>query len=323
VMPKTLPPWADVFTFNGEARHLRYRLQLHSAFVSAFVVIESNTTFMGRPKSRSQLAAHLLSQEDRRRWNVDVLQMEYTRKEKEQSNPWQKEFATRRFATKVIAERFPGHRVYHSDVDEFLDPAAMQDLEVNTCLAPRLRFYYYSEHCPVNETWAGAIITRTDTPWFQKHAKRGVMLRAHGGTALAHSNHACNISEAFLGWHFSYAMTNNDMLHKLRSFSHAYYGSIRYILNQQDPAAFLDAKVRDCSDIMGRNPSKEGTPRAEESAYDGHLPPLLGWPAHPLAPRDTVVLQAMSNRSVWPHAQQQHRYSKVPVKLLGTTLFSI
>ena len=54
---------------------------------------------MGRPKSRSQLAAHLLSQEDRRRWNVDVLQMEYTRKEKEQSNPWQKEFATRRFAT--------------------------------------------------------------------------------------------------------------------------------------------------------------------------------------------------------------------------------
>ena len=228
-------PWADVFTFNGEAQLLKYRLALHSRFVSSFVVVESNVSFMGRPKSHTLMADYLLSTEDRRRYNVDVLQTPFTERERGPGNPWVKEFATRKFVTRVIADRFPSHRVYHSDVDELLDPQAVAELDVTQCIAPRLRFYYYSEHCPVNETWAGSIITRTDSTWFHRHSQRSTMLRAHAGTALSHANHACNISDAYLGWHMSYALPNEAILVKMRSFSHAYFGSIKYVLNQRDP----------------------------------------------------------------------------------------
>ena len=50
-------PFVDVFTYNGEAEMLRYRLALHSAFASSFLLLETNTTFTGRPKRRAEMAA--------------------------------------------------------------------------------------------------------------------------------------------------------------------------------------------------------------------------------------------------------------------------
>lgn len=266
---------------------LRYRLALHSRFVASSVVIESNTTFTGRRKQPSQLASSILTTAERRKWNVDVVEVPLSEKDRTSSNPWIKEFAARRFATAIIAERFPRHRVFHSDVDELLDPEAMPSLEVNTCRAPWLRFYYYSEHCPVfDEKWAGAIMVRTDTKWFV-HRSRGnppVMMRAHPGTDLSHARNACAISDRLLGWHMSYAMPSDAILRKLRSFSHAHDGYATAVTKHEDPGAFIDAKVRDCGDILSRR-----AVRAVEGAYDGRLPPLPGWPTHPCAPRDSAV----------------------------------
>ena len=182
-----LLPWADVFTFNGEAEMLRYRLALHSSFVTASVIIESNVTFTGRQKRPSQLASRILTDAERRRVERRRCSSAAKRGNSHVAQPGGKGVCRRRFATSVIAQR-PRHRVYHSDVDELLDPAAMHSLEVTTCIAPRLRFYYYSEHCPVyNETWAGAIIVNTATKWFVDRASGTppVMMRAHPGTDLA------------------------------------------------------------------------------------------------------------------------------------------
>lgn len=283
-----LLPWADVFTFNGEAEMLRYRLALHSSFVTASVIIESNVTFTGRQKRPSQLASRILTDAERRRWNVDVAQVPLSEEIRTSLNPWKKEFAARRFATSVIAQRFPRHRVYHSDVDELLDPAAMHSLEVTTCIAPRLRFYYYSEHCPVyNETWAGAIIVNTATKWFVDRARGTppVMMRAHPGTDLSHARKACAISDRLLGWHMSFAMASDAILQKLRSYSHAHYAGA--VTRQANPSAFIDAKVRACADILGR---LDVGPI--DGAYDGRLPPLPGWPTHPSAPRDDAMKAA-------------------------------
>ena len=95
---------------------------------------------------------------------------------------------------------------------------------------------------------------------------------------------ACPPSQPYVGWHFSYAFSTPVILNKLRSFKHAAFPFLVKLLHQpeEQARAYVDACVSQCLDIIkGRKNSTMGVVR---NAFDDVLPPLLGWPRHPLAP---------------------------------------
>jgi hypothetical protein len=313
-------PFLDAFLFNQEVAMLRYRLALHSAFATATLIVESNSTFSGQPKpslARSSLAAHELA-----RYNVELFTFAPATllAQRPKRGPrgrlrckllsgepgaipicptWLVENAQRASAARLIASspRYSGHAVFFSDVDELLDPRAVPralhllglrsrgSAESRTghaaprrmCINPGLRSFYYGEHCPINERQdyrSSTVLFSADGPWLQTTGE--LRFPAQNRTASA----LCPAPEGGFGWHFSYAFSTQDILAKLRSFSHHQDSFVRAVVEHADAAHMIDARARGCLDLFNRSAKSMYDARP----YDGVLPPLAGWPRHALAP---------------------------------------
>ena len=105
------------------------------------------------------------------------------------------------------------------------------------------------------------------------------MRKLSGGSAPL-----CPGTPSWIGWHLSYFLRTDQILNKLNNFLHAHDNPIRKITKAVDPVAETEKRVRTCTDSHGKGF------RPRWTAFDGRLPPITGWPSHPLAP--TVFTQA-------------------------------
>lgn len=264
-------PIIDIFMFNDEVDMLLYRLQLHGPYVSTFVVVESSMTHAGKQKP---LLASRAVHELQHRYDVQIESVPFTITEQRRGTPFERENAQRRFILDLVRTRFPRHMVYVSDVDELLDfPSLLVSGAMlrSACVRPLLRVYYYGEHCPMKTDgdWAPALVFRTDSNWFTYAAKRHTALRNVGG---------CNSTiPQFAGWHFSFASNTTGILNKLTDFCHAKDSFVRAIVDRVDARRIVEDRVCRCRDLFDRN-------RRHTSSVpiDGKMPPVPGWPRHPL-----------------------------------------
>ena len=88
----------------------------------------------------------------------------------------------------------------------------------------------------------------------------------------------CPGTPHWVGWHLSYFLRTDQIVNKLTHFLHAHDGPIRKITKAVDPVAEVEKRVRGCTDSHGKGF------RPRWAAFDGRLPPVTGWPSHPLAP---------------------------------------
>jgi hypothetical protein len=272
--------------YNGEAETLNYRIRLHAPFASAFVIAESDVTFSGKPRQTTSLAArrelqkHLTPAAEMHFLSVPLAGIQGT----QPGVFWRRESETRIFLLRWLRRHYPSHRIYVSDVDEFLDAAATLTNRLmfhSDCITPMLRYYYYGEHCPRKSKWAQGVIFRSNSSFYAMAVHRNAQLRATDPWTRAR----CPVSDVWMGWHFSYALGTAAILHKLVSFSHARDAVVRALLAgnaSRNATALIEDRVSRCQDLFGR------AGRADEvrlsGAFDGHVPQLPGWPRHPRAP---------------------------------------
>lgn len=274
-------PFVDVCLYNGEADILRYRIKLHAPFTSAFVIVESNVTFSGKPKQTTSKAFRKDLREEMTPAEATIhsLSVPLAHIQDGVRAFWIRESTQRTFLLLWLKENYPAHRIYVSDVDEFLDAGAMLKSRLmfnSDCFIPTLRFYYYGEHCPMRSKWVRAIIFRSSSSFFTTAVHRQAELRATD----TWTRDACPPSRKWMGWHFSYALKTADILQKLRSFAHAKDGFVSALL-AGNVTAKIEDRISRCADLFGRAGETAGM---QSSAFDGHLPQLPGWPRHPLAP---------------------------------------
>ena len=314
----TQPPIVDVTMFNDELSVLRYRIRLHAAFVSTFIVVESNLTWSGRPKRLH--ATEQLTAEEIEKFNVRIVQVPLQRAVgKRMLKNKVREASQRKFLNQYLLTHFPKHVVYISDVDEFLDPDAVHNTLTGplgrkttssgaACVTPRLRMYYYSEHCPVHEEWAVGVLFRSDSRWFRQVTSSFQQLRGFANERTRPRTMHCPIPNGYHGWHFSFAMDTEHILSKMMSFKASDEVQEVIRLNQLEigaRTAIVEQRVRTCTDVFNRPrvlatgmKLPKGTSTCnisfQRNAYDGKLPQLPGWPRSPLAPVSMDQAKAMA-----------------------------
>ena len=279
------PPWVDVALFSNEADLLRYRLRLHASFASHTLVVEGNVTHAGRlkPLLAESIVAPMRT-EGFAKGPIEVvsvpLQFDSLALAKD---PFAIEKAQRVYINKLLARRFPGHRVYFSDCDEYLDPEVAHGALLNagshreSCERPLLRSYYYGEHCTQKKPGGRAVMFRVDGTWFRKILRNEQQIR---------NTLDCSQSKTFSGWHLSYAISTEAILEKIRTISmppsHAQQrAKLLSLPNESAIKAEVERRVRGCLDILER---PESSWILAQVPHDGVLPPVPGWPRHPFAP---------------------------------------
>ena len=313
--------------FNDELDMLDYRLRLMSPVVDTFAVVECDVTISGAPKTlhAHQLlmsragsiapsralylklhggeATGLITEVVLREPAAKVLLLNLSVRSIDVAThakrplPFSRELVIRKFMTFFVGRSFPQSRVLVADVDELLDPGlgAASFKQHSSCIRPRLRHYWFGEHCvkvtPGGRTskgWTQPLIVDTGSPWFGRLRQGLVVLRydGGGGSAFGVESHFkdCWATPAMMGWHFSYAMDTDRMMQKLTSFGHSDDMQVRKFVNGT-PAQVrvrIEAKVRTCAHFFATAAHPGLAYR--RSPYDGHLPALKGWPRHPLAP---------------------------------------
>lgn len=286
----------DIFSASDEIEMLRYRLQYHKPIAYRTIILEANYTHAGVPKQLHVSAA--LTPEEIARHAVTIVRVPFTTGEvrrvqqpgclRSRQCALVLEDAQRRFVNTLVLAELADLRerargaadvlVHLSDVDELLDVPALRKLRgtahVPRCISPLLRMYSYGERCPaLHPAWAKSVLFNASSGWFEQ------AVAARPTLALRKlSRGVCPVSHAYLGWHFTYFLSTQQILAKLRSFSHSGEGFILAITHGRDPVAIMESRIRACTSVHGRAYGPAW------ASFDGRLPELPGLPRHPLAP---------------------------------------
>lgn len=291
------PPVIDVFIAFDEVPMVRYRLRLHAMFRPIkTIVFESNHTHAGAPKPLHIRDA--LSEEEVARHSVRLVNVPFTAESlayarsctaagKKKRCGLYLEIQQRQYMNHVLlaeaAAAPPGTLVFVSDVDELLDPTPLLAgrLRVPRCVSAFSRMYVYGERCAAQApSWSRAVLFNTSSSYLPDALKASPNLQLRN-LAKTKSVAGCPSTEEYVSWHLTYFMPTAKLLNKLRTFSHSGESFIRAITSPANGTAeaAVERRVRSCLDVHGR---RYGPVWA---AFDGVLPPLPGWPRHPLAPR--------------------------------------
>ena len=281
---------------------LRYRLALHAAIFHHTLIVEADYTHSGISKpffvyrwlTRHELAAR----------HITVLETPMALAELNSTTTnWKgnavREKAQRRMINQHLAMHFSDHIVYVSDIDELLDPivAVHGGVKIRPCLVPALRLSFYFESCQFPHPWSMSVLINTSEPRIRSLLnKTDTQLRRGWGTPW---DDLCGSTKVqpwgwhypettWQGWHMTFAMSTPDILRKMRSTSHAQDPESRRVLDMPRPAGVVDQAALNCLDIWNRKRHRHTIPHdlhvLQLRQNPGRLPPVLGWPRHPLAP---------------------------------------
>ena len=109
------------------------------------------------------------------------------------------------------------------------------------------------------------------------------------GRGRFHSG-SCAQTRGFVGWHFSYFLTTEQILRKLSSFSHSTETFVANTLSSADAPRHVAMRAHACQSIRGIKLKTELLPYAPTARHhikspyfpaNAELPPLSGWPQQP------------------------------------------
>ncbi len=261
----------DCFTYAGEEDLLTLRLRTLSGHVGRFVIAEATRTFAGQPKPLRYDPAPFAE------W---AHQIDYLVVDDLQATPrsaWDNEYHQRNALARGLASAAADDWVLLSDVDEIPRPQALRDFRPGRYLSAVLhqRMFYYALNNemvrsgdPRDLPWRMARLCTVQAlrQWFGSLQ----VLRSYKGTGPLRSmkrswNQLRTQHIAHGGWHFSYLMTPEQILDKIRSFSHQELNVPKYT-----DVAHIRESLRQRRDIFG------GDREFAQVPVDGSLPaPLL------------------------------------------------
>lgn len=251
----------DCFTYAGEDDLLHLRLQTLDGVVGRFVIAEATRSFTGKDKPLRFDAAKFPAFAGR----IDYLVVDDL--EPNPGSAWENEYRQRNALARGLRDAAPDDWVLLSDVDEIPRPQALAEFQPDRFISAVLhqRMFYYafnnlmvSSDVPRDVPWRAARITTVHHlhHWFgSMQSLRG--FRASGPLrAVKRIWNKWRTQEILdAGWHFSYLMTPEQILDKIRSFSHQELN-----LPQYTDVAHIRESLRQRRDIFGGNRQFEVVP---------------------------------------------------------------
>ena len=222
----------DSFIFNGELDMLEFRLKLLWDHVDKFVIVESDHTFSGMPKTY-----HFMDNRARFDWAKDKI-VYCKASSPPHENPWQNEARQREEIINACRRFSDADLLIISDVDEIPTLQAIKD-EIETGCLTRVcaqHSFYYNLRTLRKELWKGTIFCALGVA--RKNGVQFMRDRRNNWIALSDS-----------GWHLSYFGDSGYIRDKIESFSHQEYNT----------SEFTDERhIKDCID-KGLDLFKRGT----------------------------------------------------------------
>ena len=203
--PDGPPKVFDLFPFNGEFEVLRLKLGEMARWVDYFVIVEAACTFSGNPKAPAwpTRAAEFQTYADK------IIYVPIDAFPDHIDSPWAREFYQRDSAvTGLSGLCAPDDIVIISDVDEIIAQQAAADFKAPLAGADLRTFRYFLNFEQPSQVKAALV--------------RAKLLARNGCSYLRmgadHSYRHSVIKKA--GWHFSYLGAPDDLVFKIRSYSH-------------------------------------------------------------------------------------------------------
>lgn len=215
----------DTFIFFNELDLLEIRLQLLYEHVHAFILVEGQETFSGKPKPM-----HFLENKERFAQWSDKIRHVKARVLPRTAGAWDREAAARNDIGYGLHDADGEDLVYMSDADELWNPekALEGDLEQRTSFVGPVSYYYVNM---VGHRGGGT-----------KRIRRRMW---RGGDELRKTHETQRIEDAH--WHFSYLGGVDRIRHKIDSYSHQELNIPQFT----DPNK-LHAAIESGTDLFGR-----------------------------------------------------------------------
>jgi beta-1,4-mannosyl-glycoprotein beta-1,4-N-acetylglucosaminyltransferase len=236
---------------------LELRLAEHDSAVDYFVLVEGAKTFTGHPKP-------LFFEKHRERfakWKDKIIYLviqDYPEEmNQKNSSAWDKEAYGRDFAMAMLEQLCsPNDLVLHSDLDEIVSDDVLLAFKKRDNPAPHgltVDFYYYNCNWKKNYLWNRLYIAQ-----YADVKKVGIAKMRSRAGGFPQINGA--------GWHLSYFMTPEEIVDKIRAFSHTEVNIPKFTNLQK-----IEEAINSGKDLFDRR--QEDCARATES---DRLPKYIG-----------------------------------------------
>lgn len=250
-----MPRIFDCFTYFNEDAMLDLRLETLAEVVDVFVVVEATRTYTGRSKP-------LLFDRDRfpgfadriRHIVVDDLSPNV-------ADAWDNEYHQRNSILRALDDAKPLDRIIVADLDEIPNPDAIRRYRPSRLFGTFIqRWFNYSlnnlavrdEDPSRDRDWVRCrITTKRHLDRFFKTPQRLRLLDRGPGAAARWHHLRRKLGEQRIadgGWHFSWAMSPEQMILKIESYAHT----------EDDRPEFksvtaIEEAIRNGRDILGKN----------------------------------------------------------------------
>lgn len=223
----------DCVLYNGELKLLRQRIQLLRPFVSLFVVVEGTHTFQGGFKRLQFPKVRLLFDAPIKYIVADL--------DPNPISPWDNELTQRNAADRFLSQCDCDY-IMHMDVDEIVNPGIFAHMSTwKPCQYLSMTKHYYSWNwvfTGVNWDW-GFLVSKE----YFVQCTDSSEIRRRDRTSYPHVPSA--------GWHCSYFMTAEEIVKKLKSFSHSEYNTKHWT-----DLARIKTCIREGRDLFDRSDMK-------------------------------------------------------------------
>lgn len=195
----------DIILFNNEIDLLKLRCKMYLDIPDyVIILIESTRTFTNNVKP-------LWFNENKHMFDeYKIIHLIYDNTE--ELDPLNREFQQRNFATNTLKQICnPTDILIQQDADEFVNPELIKHIINKKIMPPimcKVHFFYYSAKWCRKNDWDGAFI-------FFPEALNHFSLQQ-----LRNHRHDLGIHIDNAGWHFSYFHTVENIMDKIKSFSH-------------------------------------------------------------------------------------------------------
>jgi beta-1,4-mannosyl-glycoprotein beta-1,4-N-acetylglucosaminyltransferase len=229
-----MPKVFDCFTFFNELDLLEIRLHEMDAYVDQFVLAEATQSFMGHEKT-------LHFQENKSRFEKFLPKITHIVVDdmpQGDLSPWTRESFQRNALLRGLTTASKNDLVILSDVDEIIKPHALNRILTGKTYLNAITFFEGEEYnfkynwkVPEGRSWGSRMIEKKNLVSTQ-HLRKQRLKRYHAMPAIL-ENAAWRL-DAFYRfrkpirrtvvpnscWHFSFLMTPEDLVLKVKSYSH-------------------------------------------------------------------------------------------------------
>jgi beta-1,4-mannosyl-glycoprotein beta-1,4-N-acetylglucosaminyltransferase len=229
----------DCFLLFNELKMLNLRLNELNDVVDFFVIVESNSSFVGN--SKAYFFEENINLFEKFKHKIIYLKWDLV----PSSDPWQNEVNQRNFFSIFFKNNQninDNDIIMLSDVDEIPDTKIITQIKENAPPTSILTFnqnlYYYNHWTRANRKWPGTVATthhivKNQYNYNFQQIRKDRCTSPHLGNENDYSTG---------GWHFSYFGDETFIINKIKNFSHQEYNTEQYTSSENIKKAILEGK---------------------------------------------------------------------------------